>query len=127
MTTPVITARRILVVDDDPLVCDSVRMMLAHDGHAVETAKSGKEALELFTTGKFDLILIDYAMPAMKGDQLAAAIKAQAPDQPIAMITAHAEFLESPTHPLAGKVFVVAKPFMLEELREVIVKLWPKE
>jgi CheY-like chemotaxis protein len=127
MTTPIISAKRILVVDDDPLVCDSVRMMLAHDGHAVETAMSGQGALQLFVKGKFDLVLIDYAMPGMRGDELALAIRAQAPDQAIAMITAHAELMESPAHPLAGKVFVIAKPFMLEELREVMVKLWPKE
>jgi CheY-like chemotaxis protein len=127
MTTPIIPAKRILVVDDDPLVCDSVRMMLAHDGHAVEMAMNGQEALQCFVKGKFDLVLIDYAMPGMRGDELALAIRAQAPDQPIAMITAHAELMESPAHPLAGKVFVIAKPFMLEELREVMVKLWPKE
>jgi CheY-like chemotaxis protein len=127
MTTPIIPAKRILVVDDDPLVCDSVRMMLAHDGHAVEMAMNGQEALQCFVKGKFDLVLIDYAMPGMRGDELALAIRAQAPDQAIAMITAHAELMESPAHPLAGKVFVIAKPFMLEELREVMVKLWPKE
>jgi CheY-like chemotaxis protein len=127
MTTPIIPAKRILVVDDDPLVCDSVRMMLAHDGHAVEMALSGQEALQRFVKGKFDLVLIDYAMPVMRGDELAVAIRAQAPDQPIAMITAHAELMESPANPLAGTVFVIAKPFRLEELREVIDKLWPKE
>ena len=127
MTTPITPAKRILVVDDDPLICESVRMMLAHDGHAVETALSGQDALKLFVKDKFDLVLIDYAMPGMKGDELATAIRAQAPDQPIAMITAHAELMEAPSHPLAGAVYVIAKPFRLEELREVMVKLWPKE
>jgi DNA-binding NarL/FixJ family response regulator len=58
MVTPGISARRILVVDDDPLVCDSIRRMLAVDGHVVETASSGEAALELFQKAKFDLIIV---------------------------------------------------------------------
>jgi two-component system sensor histidine kinase EvgS len=76
MSKPTTAPRRILVVDDEPFVCDAVRMMLAFDGHQVETAGSGKEALSLFQTGKYDVVLTDYAMPAMKGDELAVAIKA---------------------------------------------------
>ena len=49
--------------------------MLLFDGHRVETAANGEEALALFQKGNFDLTMLDYEMPKMKGDQLAAAIK----------------------------------------------------
>ena len=118
-----ISGKRILVVDDEPFVCDAVKMMLAFDGHDVQTANSGPDALKLFEKGKFDLVITDFAMPVMKGDALAAAVKAIAPEQPIVMITAYAEMLQSSGNPLSGVDFVISKPFLLENLREAIVKV----
>ncbi len=123
MGAPVISKKRILVVDDEPFVCDAVKMMLAFDGHDVETANSGKDALRLFAKGKFDIIITDFAMPVMKGDELAAAIKAQAPDQPIVMITAYAEMLQSSDNPLTGVDSIISKPFLLDDLRQAIAKV----
>lgn len=100
-------------------------MMLHFDGHIVETAKSAQEALALFEAGKFDLVITDYEMPVMKGDELAAIIKARAPSQPIVMITAYAERLHATGHPLKGVDFMVSKPFLLENLREAIAKATP--
>lgn len=122
MPTSSISSKRILVVDDEPFVCDAVKMMLAFDGHDVETANSGPEALAVFEKGKFDLVITDFAMPSMKGDELAAAIKALAPSQPVVMITAYAEMLQSSGNPLSGVDFVISKPFLLDNLREAIVK-----
>ena len=127
MTVPAFPQRRILVVDDEPLVCDAVKMMLNFDGHVVETAHNGKEALALFEKGKFDLVITDFEMPAMKGDELAATIKARAPQQPVVMITAYAEMLQSSRNPLKGVDFMISKPFLLENLREAIAKVTPAE
>lgn len=115
-----IVPRKILVVDDEPYVCDAVRMMLAFDGHQVETAASGKDALALFAAGKYDLVITDYAMPAMKGDELAVTIKSLVPNQPVVLITAYAEMLKSSDVPLVGVDFIVSKPFLLENLREAV-------
>ena len=122
MKTPAFPQKRILVVDDEPLVCDAVKMMLEFDGHVVQTATNGKEALALFDKGHFDLVITDFEMPAMKGDELAAAIKARAPKQPVVMITAYAELLQSSGNPMTGVDFVISKPFLLENLREAIAK-----
>ena len=125
--TAAISRRHILVVDDEPFVCDAVKMMLDFDGHDVETAHSGKDALAMFEEGKFDLVITDFAMPAMKGDELAAAIKARAPKQPVVMITAYAEMLQSSGNPLKGVDFIISKPFLLENLREAIAKVSPSK
>src|SRR5215472_1662652 len=122
---PAFPQRRILVVDDEPFVCDAVKMMLTFDGHIVETASNGKDALALFEIGKFDLIITDFAMPTMKGDELAAAIKARSPKQPVVMITAYAEMLKSSGNPMAGVDFLISKPFLLEDLRRAITKVVP--
>ena len=120
-----IVSRRILVVDDEPLVCDAVKMMLTFDGHDVETASSAKEALAKFGVGRYDLVITDYAMPSMKGDELAAAIKKIIPNQPVVMVTAYAEMLRASGQPLTGVDFVISKPFLLEHLREAIQKVAP--
>jgi CheY-like chemotaxis protein len=125
MTTPAFPQRRILVVDDEPLVCEAVKMMLEFDGHAVETAGSGKAALALMDKNTFDLVITDFEMPLMKGDELAAAIKARNPQQPIVMITAYAEMLQASGNPLTGVDFMISKPFLLENLREAIAKVTP--
>jgi len=122
MTAPAFPKRRILVVDDEPFVCDAVKMMLAFDGHEVETASNGKDALALFDKGKFDLVINDLPMPTMKGDELDKAINARATKQPIVMITDYAEMLQSSGNPLTGVDFVISKPFLLENLREAIAK-----
>src|SRR5437762_12842681 len=122
-----ISPKHILVVDDEPFVCDAVKMMLDFDGHSVETAHSAKDALAMFEEGKFDLVITDFAMPAMKGDEFAAAIKARSPNQPVVMITAYAEMLQASGIPLKGVDFVISKPFLLENLREAIAKVAPAE
>ncbi len=125
MTATGYPKRRILVVDDEPFVCDAVRMMLTFDGHAVQTANNGADALALFEKDKFDLIITDLCMPVMKGDELAAAIKARDPKQPVVMITAYAETLQASARTLAGVDFLISKPFLLENLREAIAKTVP--
>lgn len=117
---------RILAVDDESIVSDSIRRILALDQHVVETVTSAQDALVAFEPGKFDLIIIDYEMPDTKGDKLAAAIRAHAPDQPILMITAYGETLR-----LAG-IFplsvdsVMSKPFDISEFREKVRQMGAK-
>jgi CheY-like chemotaxis protein len=116
------TPRRILVVDDDSLVCESIRRILELDQHQVEIATSGHDALAAVQRAKFDLIILDYEMPGSKGDALAASIKAKAPQQSIIMITGHTEALR-----LAGNFpltvdLVINKPFDMQELREAVRK-----
>jgi CheY-like chemotaxis protein len=125
MKAPPFPQRRILVVDDEPFVCDAVKMMLAFDGHSVETASSARDALAIFDKAKFDLVITDFAMPAMKGDELALAIKARDPQQPVVMITAYAEMLQASGSPLPGVDFIISKPFLLENLREAISRVTP--
>ena len=125
MTTPAFPQRRVLVVDDEPLVCDAVKMMLDFDGHVVETVDNAKDALAMLEKSKFDLVITDFEMPIMKGDELAAAIKARDPKQPVVMITAYAEMLRASGNPLTGIDFMVSKPFLLENLREAIAKATP--
>jgi len=116
---------QILVVDDEPTVSDTIKMMLEHDGHKVRTANSGREALALLEHDRFDLVTTDFSMSGMKGDKLAAAIKERLPNQPVLMISANGAIAKSSGNPLPGVDLVIGKPFLLEELREAIAKVLP--
>lgn len=120
--TGLVTAKQILVVDDEPFVCDALKMMLSFDGHGVTVAASAKEALTRLAAGNFDLVITDFAMPSMKGNELAAAVKARHPGIPVVMITAYAEVLDPERDSLHSVDCVISKPFMLESLRDAIAK-----
>ena len=106
---------KILVVDDEPLVCEMVKAMLLQDGHEVNTAPGGREGLTCFDAEHFDLVLTDYRMPGMKGDAFATAIKKRLKPKPVILITGHPPN-EAPT----GIDWVLLKPFSLLQLRLAI-------
>ena len=114
--------RHILVVDDEPLIRQTVQMLLEDDGYVVDEAESGPQALAMFEPGKFDMIFTDYFMPDMKGDQLAAAIKKRSPKQPVVMITAFPEKLTCSDCPLGGIDSFICKPFEADALRKAITR-----
>src|SRR5260370_29139374 len=105
---------RILIVDDDPLMLELLERLLVADGHSVQSASNGRDGVVIFEKGKFDLVILDYEMPDVKGDELALLIKALAPDQPLIMITGFPETLT--TNLLTDVDMVIRKPFDPQEL-----------
>lgn len=79
---------RVLVVDDDPGVCQSLKDLLEDERCDVETARSGIEAMEWATRREFDLVLSDVVMPDMDGYQLYHAVKEKFPRLPVILMTA---------------------------------------
>jgi CheY-like chemotaxis protein len=116
---------QILVVDDDPDVSKTIKLLLQVDGHNVQTANSGMEALVLLEQGRFDLVTTDFSMSGMKGDTLAAAIKQRLPNQPVLMISTNGALAKVSGNPLPGVDLVISKPFSMEDLRKAIAKVLP--
>jgi len=115
-------ARRILIVDDEASVRKAVEILLKFDGHKVEIAADGSEALSHFRHGKFDLVITDFAMPEMNGHELATIIKDQAPELPIIMFTAYADTrLKDQAFPNVD--LIIGKPCSLDELRGAFRKV----
>ena len=71
---------RILVVDDDPSICDVVERLLASSGYAVTTATTGRAALEGATRQSFAAAFVDLCMPSMHGLEIINGLRALAPD-----------------------------------------------
>ena len=109
-----------LLADDEPGVREAVGLLLTIDGHTVVQAANGREALENFESDRFDLVITDYAMPGMAGDELACNIKRAAPALPIIMITGHTYLLKGAQNPVDA---VLSKPFELEDLRRTMARL----
>ena len=114
--------KRILLVDDQREVREGIKLMLAEDGHSVVEANNGAEALNLFARGKFDLVVTDFRMPFVTGDELACRIKQIAPWQPILMVTAYGE-QPCKSNPVD---VVLCKPIDFDRLRDEIARLVPE-
>ncbi len=112
---------RVLFVDDDANVVFVGRSLLEGLGHAVTTASSGLEALELFTRrpGDFDLLIVDEVMPRMTGSQLCAEVRRMRADLPVIVASGHglppgAKFSDD------SSVGYLRKPFEAAELSRAV-------
>ncbi len=113
----------VLVVDDEPLVSEIIAEYLTGDGHTVETATDGWDALEKFQKGWFDLVITDQAMPGMSGDQLAGVIKRIAPTKPIILLTGFGDLMNESGEKSANLDFIVSKPITLSMFRDVLTQV----
>lgn len=109
---------RFLIAEDDALMREVLVRVLTAEGNLVQAAGDGRQALGLYENDKFDLVILDYEMPDMSGDELAVIIKALAPTQPLMMITAYSEKLA--LNLLTDIEVIVQKPFEIAALREAI-------
>jgi CheY-like chemotaxis protein len=107
------SGKRILLVEDERSVRDTLKELLNYDEHTVVEANNGAEALSLFAKNQYDLVLTDCVMPFVRGAELAARIKHLAPEQPILMITGY-DMKPGRLNPVDA---VLQKPFDLEGLR----------
>ena len=123
MNLPPNPSRRILVVDDEPSVCHSVRLVLLRAGYEVNTAWSSVEALAILSKERHDLVVTDFTMPGMKGDELSEVIKQRWPETSVVMLTACAVNLRAAHLPLLSVDALLDKPFELDELRTTIEKV----
>lgn len=113
---------RILVVDDDAGMRETLEAVLSADGYKVSTAANGKEAIEILERSKFDIILLDLKMPDCKGTELLPKIKKLDPDNIIIMMTAYGTIKTAVEAVKLGAYDFITKPFELEEVRMIIQK-----
>ena len=118
--------KRILLVDDKPGILQALRIILTADGHEVETAWSSKEAWGIVNQERFDLVVTDFNMSGMKGDELARLIKEGWPETPVVMLSGSAEILRASGRALPGVDVLMGKPFNMTEFRREIVRLLAK-
>src|SRR5579871_6727259 len=111
---------RVLLVEDEPQVRDIEAQYLRGDGHHVETADDGRQAVERFESGRFDLVVADRAMPKMNGDQMTAVIKQRWPNTPVLMVTGFADMPIEGTEAKHQPDMILRKPLTQVALRQAI-------
>jgi CheY-like chemotaxis protein len=107
------------------MVATTFRVLLLPYGHRVEMVEDGEKALALFEHSKYELIIVDLALPGMDGLELARRIRERVPQQPIIMITAHEETVIDDEKRRGYVDAILGKPFSPQELQEVLVKVFP--
>jgi CheY-like chemotaxis protein/nitrogen-specific signal transduction histidine kinase len=121
------TARRILAVDDDPALAQMAAKMLSAQGHTVELATSGEEALERLAREPFDLVLSDLGLGSgMNGWELAAQVRAHYPGVRFCLATGWGTQIDAAEAAGRGVEAVVAKPYRLTDLQRVVAALLPE-
>ena len=106
---------KLLVVDDDPNICDILKTHFENAGCEVITAGDGAEGLSLFKTAAPDLVLLDIMLPKMDGQQVLAEIRKESA-KPVIMVTAKGEVFDKVLNLEMGADDFVVKPFDLKEL-----------
>jgi len=106
---------KILVVDDDPNICDLLKMFLENEDYTVKTASDGAEGVNYFKTYEPDLVLLDIMLPKKDGWQVCREIR-EISSKPIIMITAKGETFDKVLGLELGADDFVVKPFDMKEL-----------
>lgn len=115
--------KKILIVDDDPGIVESLSAILEDEGYSVETALQGEEALRLVPKKHPDLVILDVLISGTDGRDICRSLKSDQETQniPVVMISAHPQIRDEVF--AAGANEFVAKPFEIDDLLHVIDKL----
>jgi len=114
---------RVLLVDDEDIVCQIIREYLVADGHMVETASNGRDALDAMAKAAFDIVLLDRAMPGLSGDQVAVAIKELKPDLPVILLTGFGDMMKAAGEMPPGIDLILGKPVTIAGLRTALARV----
>lgn len=106
--------RKVLVVDDDPVVGKSFKRVLSSKGYSVITALNAAEALERMRRDEYDLVVTDIKMPGMDGLELAETVKARRPWTPVLIVTGYGTAADETRAKAAGVTAFLHKPLSPE-------------
>src|SRR4030066_1615840 len=118
---------RILVVDDEMIVCESCKRILEEEGYEVETALSGKEAFDKMKTSPFDIVITDLKMPGIGGMEVLKTFRKEYPDSIIIMITGFSTVETAVEAMKLGAFDYIPKPFTPDEVAIVVKKAIEKK
>ena len=110
----------VLIVDDEPDICEMLAKILSGEGYVVNITDSGKMAVKKVMDECADIVLLDIVMPGQNGIETLRQIKAVQPDLPVVMITAFGTLTTVQEALKFGAFDYITKPFDIECVKEVI-------
>lgn len=108
--------KRILLVDDEPLIIKGLRFSLEQDGYEIDSACDGEEAIDKFQSSIFDLVILDVMLPKMSGIEVCQRIR-ETSNVPIIMLTAKGEDMDKILGLEYGADDYMTKPFNILEVK----------
>ncbi|MCX8028238.1 MAG: response regulator [Thermodesulfovibrionales bacterium] len=114
--------KRILIIDDEPVILLGCKKSLTNEGFTVDCAESGKEGIELFDKNRHDLVVVDSRMPEMDGFEVLKRIKLISPKTPVVVMSGY-NYREHVKEAITcGACGYLSKPFTPEDLICMIVE-----
>ena len=114
---------RVLAVDDEEPVLQVLGDLLVMLGQDVEIAQGGAAGIERYSPERFDVVFTDLGMPEVNGWDVVQAVKSRSPDTPVVIVTGWGAQIEGRALHARGVDHVIAKPFSLEDVRDVLLKV----
>jgi DNA-binding NtrC family response regulator len=121
-----VPSARILVVDDEPIVCESCRRILEEEAYEVEIALSGQEAFDKMKERTFDVVIADLKMPTIDGMDVLRHVRKEYPDTIVIMITGFSTVETAVEAMKLGAFDYIPKPFTPDEVSIVVKKALEK-
>jgi len=112
--------RKILVVEDEKKIADTIKLGLSENNYCAEVAYTGMEGMQLFEQGNFDLVILDINLPLINGYELCKKIRTKNSEVPVIMLTALSSLNDKIEGYDAGADDFIIKPF---EFKELLMKI----
>lgn len=111
---------RLLIVEDEDTLCESLQRVFTREGYAVDIAESAEAALELLRIKSYDLIITDIILPNISGIELVSKYREMKPDQKVIIMTAYASLETAVEAMRVGACDFIVKPVIHDEMKRVV-------
>jgi len=116
------TKEKILIIDDEPAICNGCQVILDEQGYSVDVASTGRQGLEKLSESTFDLVLLDIKLPEMNGLEILTEIKRNMEDVHVVIMTGYGTVGNAVEAMKKGAFDFITKPFASEHLVQTAVK-----
>jgi len=113
---------KVLVIDDESVICDACHLVLSEKGHSVDRCTTGKTGLLAIERGAYDVILLDMKLPDIDGMEILETIRAEMPATYVIVMTGYSTMSNAVQAMKLGAADYLSKPFTDDELVEAVEK-----
>jgi DNA-binding NtrC family response regulator len=113
---------RILVIDDERVICEGCRLVLSDENHSVDVRMSGQAGLESILNGRYDIVLLDIKLPDLNGMEILKTVRTEKPGVYVIVMTGYYTVQNAVEAMKSGAFDYLTKPFSDDELAIAVAK-----